>query len=150
MDGKASNTALPAAKSNPAGAPAGGISAPTQGRAYPVPTLYSEIVSLTQQPTSVSSLSKRLRRSVEPRRGARRRDLGTRAKYLLLHWHLPEQHPAIFAGKRTEKSQKAVDKKAFSVYNYMYLQECAADGRDLRQYRKGNGQRNERRFVKND
>ncbi len=42
-----------------------------------------KIASLTQHQAPVSSQSKRLRRSVEPRRGAGRRDLGTRVR----HYH---------------------------------------------------------------
>ena len=49
-----------------------------------------------------------------------------------------------------EKIAKAVDKNVFLVYNYMYLRECVTRGRDFGQYGKGNGLRNERRFVEND
>lgn len=55
-----------------------------------------------------------------------------------------------FLQENFEKNAKAVDKNVFLVYNYMYLRECATRGRDFGQYGKGNGLRNERRFVEND
>lgn len=58
--------------------------------------------------------------------------------------------PRDFCRKNYGKIAKTVDKVLFLVYNYMYLQECAAEGRDFEQYGKGNGLRNERRFVEND